>query len=94
MVLPAAGWYDFDMNTLSLKISAPLEDTLALLSQQERVSKSELVRRALLAYAAQRSSAAPVQSALSRAGDLVGCFSGSPSDLSSNPAHLADFGRV
>ena len=32
------------MNTISLKITAPLEDTLALLSQQERVSKSELIR--------------------------------------------------
>ena len=82
------------MNTFSLKISAPLEDTLALLSQQERVSKSELVRRALVAYAAQRPISPPIPSALSLAGDLVGCFSGSPPDLSSNPAHLADFGRV
>jgi Arc/MetJ-type ribon-helix-helix transcriptional regulator len=82
------------MNTISLKISAPLEDTLTLLSQQERVSKSELVRRALLAYAAQRSKASTKQSALDLAGDLVGCFSGSPPDLSSNPAYLADFGRV
>ena len=82
------------MNTLSLKISGPLEDTLALLSQQERVSKSELMRRALLAYAAQRSSAPPAQSALSLAGDLVGCFSDAPPDLSSNPAYMADFGRV
>jgi hypothetical protein len=82
------------MNTLSFKISSPLEDTLALLSQQEQVSKSELVRRALLAYAAQRSSAPPEQSALSLAGDLVGCFSDAPTDLSSNPAYMADFGRV
>lgn len=82
------------MNTLSLKISAPLEDTLDLLSQQERVSKSELVRRALVAYAAQRASVTAAPSALSLAGDLVGCFSGSPADLSSNPAHMADFGRV
>lgn len=82
------------MNTLSLKISGPLEDMLALLSQQEHVSKSELMRRALVAYAAQRSKAQPAQSALSLAGDLVGCFSGAPSDLSSNPAYMADFGRV
>ena len=82
------------MNTLSFKISAPLEDTLALLSQQEKVSKSELVRRALVAYAAQRSNAEPVQSALGLAGDLVGCFSGAPPDLSSNQAYMADFGRV
>lgn len=82
------------MNTLSFKISAPLEDTLARLSQKERVSKSELLRRALVAYAAQQSQIAPSPSALSLAGDLVGCFSGAPADLSSNPAHLADFGRI
>ena len=82
------------MNTLSFKISAPLENTLALLSQQERVSKSELVRRALVAYAAQRPGLSTTPSALSLAGDLVGCCSGSPPDLSSNPAYLADFGRV
>ena len=33
-------------------------------------------------------------SALGLAGDLVGCLSGAPADLSSNPAHLANFGRV
>ena len=82
------------MNTLSFKISTPLEDTLALLSQQEKVSKSELVRRALVAYAAQRSNAEPEQSALGLAGDLVGCFSDAPPDLSSNQAYMADFGRV
>ena len=82
------------MNTLSLKISAPLENTLDLLSQQERISKSELVRRALVAYAAQRASVTATPSAFGLAGDLVGCFSGSPADLSSDPAYMADFGRV
>ena len=82
------------MNTLSLKISSPLEDMLTRLSQQERVSKSELMRRALAAYAAQRSEKPPAMSALDLAGDLVGCISGAPSDLSSNPAHMADFGVV
>ncbi len=82
------------MNTISIKISEPLEQTLARLSQRERVSKSELIRRALHAYAAQRDSAAPAQSALDLAGDLVGCFAGGPNDLASNPIHLAEFGRV
>ena len=85
---------NFNMNRLSLKISAPLDDTLAMLSQRERVSKSELVRRALLVYAAQQSSVPAAPSALSLAGGLVGCFSGAPPDLSSNPVYLADFGRV
>jgi hypothetical protein len=84
------------MHTLSVKIDEPLESTLAALIQRERVSKSELVRRALQAYAKQRSGIVlpPSPSALDLAGDLVGCFSGAPTDLSSNPAHLADFGRI
>jgi Ribbon-helix-helix protein, copG family len=84
------------MHTLSIKIDEPLVSTLAALSQRERVSKSELMRRALVAYAKQRPgiviTAAP--SALDLAGDLVGCFSGAPADLSSNHAHMADFGRM
>ena len=84
----------FYLKTISKKISVSLENTLALLSQQERVSKSELVRRALLAYAAQHFMTPPAHSALGLAGDLVGCFSGSPVDLSLNPAHFADFGRI
>ena len=84
------------MHTLSIKIDAPLESTLATLVQRERVSKSELVRRALQAYAKQRADivVTPSPSALDLAGDLVGCFSGAPADLSSNPAHLADFGHL
>jgi Arc/MetJ-type ribon-helix-helix transcriptional regulator len=84
------------MHTLSIKIDEPLESTLATLVKRERVSKSELVRRALQAYATQRSGIAitATPSALDLAGDLVGCFSGAPADLSSNPKHMADFGRV
>lgn len=82
------------MNTLSIKLDSPLEMTLLKLSQRERVSKSELVRRALQAYAMQKIHDAPAQSALEKAGDLVGCFEGTPEDLSSNPAYMADFGRV
>ncbi len=84
------------MHTLSIKIDEPLESTLTTLSQRERVSKSELMRRALLAYAKQRAgiTITATPSALDLVGDLVGCFSGAPADLSSNPAHMADFGRV
>ncbi len=84
----------YTMNTLSIKLDSPLEKALLKLSMRERVSKSELVRRALQAYAMQRLHDAPAQSALEKAGDLVGCFKGAPPDLASNPAHLADFGKV
>lgn len=82
------------MNTISIKLDDKLERKLLALSRRERVSKSELVRRALHAYGAEHEHSAPVPSALSKAGDLVGCLKGAPSDLASNPEHLADFGRV
>jgi len=82
------------MTTLSIKIPPQLEQEIVLASEREHLSKSELVRRALVAYISQRNAAVPTRSALDQAGDLVGCFSGGPSDLSSNPRYLDDFGRV
>ena len=82
------------MSTLTIKIPPQLEQEIVLASEREHLSKSELVRRALVAYISQRNAASPTMSALEQAGDLVGCFSGGPSDLSSNPRHLDDFGRV
>jgi hypothetical protein len=82
------------MNTLSIKIPPALDQELLQLSEQVHLSKSELVRRALTAFMAQRKSASTFVSALDQAGDVVGCFGGSPSDLSSNPIYLKDFGRV
>ena len=82
------------MNTLTIKIPPQLEQEIMLASEREHLSKAELVRRALVAYISQRNTAVPTLSALEQAGDLVGCFSGGPSDLSSNPCHLDDFGRV
>ncbi|MBK7001411.1 MAG: ribbon-helix-helix domain-containing protein [Rhodoferax sp.] len=82
------------MNTLTIKIPPELDQQLRQMSQQTALGKSELVRRALQAFMAQAHAASPFVSALDQAGDLVACFSGGPSDLSSNPAHLKDFGRV
>jgi len=81
------------MNTLTIKIPPQLEDNIVQASAQEHLSKSELVKRALEAYLRQRKSTTHFVSALDQAGDLVGCFSGGPSDLSTNPEHLASFGR-
>ncbi len=82
------------MNTLTIKIPLQLEQEIVLASQREHLSKSELVRRALVAYVGQRKTGSAALSALEQAGDLVGCFTGGPPDLSSNPRHLDDFGRV
>lgn len=82
------------MNTLTIKIPEPLEKDLVRLSKQAHISKSELVRQALQAFIAHSQSAVPFVSALDHAGDLVGCFSGGPPDLSTNPEHLNGFGSV
>lgn len=70
------------MNTLTVKIPLGLEQELLQLSEQTHLSKSELVRRALTAFVARLKSTETFVSALDRAGDLVGCFVGSQSDLS------------
>ncbi|MFT4103790.1 MAG: CopG family transcriptional regulator [Burkholderiaceae bacterium] len=83
------------MNTLTVKISPALEQQLLEAAQHARLSKSELVRRALAAYVARPvGGAESFVSALDQAGELVGCFEGGPPDLSSNPRHLDGFGRV
>lgn len=82
------------MNTLTIKIPSTLEAAIVSASVEAHLSKSELVRRAIETYLRQRESASPFVSALDRAGDLVGCFSGGPDDLASNPAHLTEFGQV
>ncbi len=82
------------MNTLTIKIPDQLNQDIAVASAQEHLSKSELVRRAVAAYIQQKKALTPGLSALDRAGDLAGCFSGGPSDLSSNPRHLDGFGAV
>jgi hypothetical protein len=82
------------MNTLTIKISPALEQELLAATKQTHLSKSELVRRAIAAFLSQRKTTTPVVSALDQAGDLVGCFSGGPADLSSNPKYLQGFGRV
>jgi hypothetical protein len=81
------------MNTLTIKIPAGLDAALAQASERQQLSKSELVRRAVAAYLGQAGERPGAPSALDLAGDLVGCFGGGPSDLSSNPRHLDDFGK-
>ena len=81
------------MNTLTIKLPADLDTELLLASQRHKVSKSELVRRAIAAYVETSGAQGQPASALSLAGDLVGCFSGGPGDLATNPKHMDDFGR-
>lgn len=85
------------MNTLTIKIGSGLDEALTTASARAQLSKSELVRRAVVAYLAPGQADArgdEPPSALALAGDLVGCFAGGPRDLSSDPRHLDGFGRV
>jgi len=83
------------MAVISLKLSEALDAQLTEQAQRRRLSKSELVRRALTAFLQSPEQgvedAAP-PSAADLLADLVGCCEGGPADLSSNPAYLADFG--
>jgi Arc/MetJ-type ribon-helix-helix transcriptional regulator len=83
------------MAVISLKLSEALDAQLTEHAQRRRLSKSELVRRALTVFL-QDSEGLEAQAAPSAAdlvADLVGCCEGGPVDLSSNPAHLAGFGE-
>ena len=82
------------MNALTIKIPLELDAALTDASMAAHINKSEMVRRALLVYLQQRQEDAVVESALTRAGELVGCIDQAPPDLASNPQYLADFGRV
>ena len=79
------------MAVISLKSSEDLDAQLREQAQLRRLSKSELVRRALTAFL-QSSGQGLVDSAPHSAGDLladlVGCCEDGPADLSSNPVHL------
>ena len=78
------------MAVISLKLSDALDAQLSEQAQRSRLSKSELVRRALMAFLQSPHAAPP--SAADLVADLVGCCEGAPADLSANPAYLAGFG--
>ena len=84
------------MNSLTIKIPLRMADALLDASLRQQLSKSELVRRAVAVYLEQGDAVAKVQTApsvLALAGDLVGCFAGGPTDLSSNRLHKDGFGQ-
>jgi metal-responsive CopG/Arc/MetJ family transcriptional regulator len=81
------------MNTVKVKIPQALDDALARASARAHISKSEVVRRAVAAYLAPYDATTQQPSALARAGNLVGCFSGGPRDLASHPQYLEELGR-
>ena len=79
------------MQTLSLKLSDPLEAQLTERASDTGRSKSELVREALIEFFRKENDGG-VGSCFDLARDLAGCVEGPP-DLSSNPKHLSGYGR-
>jgi len=80
------------MAVISLKLSEALDAQLTEQAQRRRLSKSELVRRALTAFLQspeQGVDDGAQPSAADLLADLVGCCEGGPADLSSNPGFLA-----
>lgn len=78
--------------TLSLRISAAENRALDQRARNEGVSKASVVRRALRAYGVT-SEPEPQKSGYDVIKNLVGKSRGGSKDLSTNPKHLADYGR-
>ena len=80
------------MRVLSVKVPEELERKLAAVVRKRGGRKSAVVRQALERYL---DDAGEVRrgSFLELAGDLAGCVTDAPADLSSNPRHLAGFGK-
>ena len=79
------------MKTLTLKLPEILEIRLNAFAKKNGLSRSEIVRRALLEYFS-RDGATSSGSFLDLSRDLAGSIDG-PSDLSTNKAHLERYGK-
>ncbi len=74
------------MRTISVKLSEDLERRLASLAKAQRVSRSEVLRVALLAFQPELP-----ESFTAAASDLAGCVGG-PKDLSTAEKHMMGYG--
>ncbi len=81
------------MKVLTVKVSKELEREIDRVARQDRVSKSELVRRAMTQYFTRRDQSPRLRTPADLAADLIGSIRGTPPDLSSNPRYLKDLGR-
>lgn len=79
------------MITPTVKIPRALERSIALAARRERVTKSELVRRAMTKYVVQIGEGQKFQSALDLAGGLIGSVRGGPADLATNAKYMDDY---
>lgn len=80
------------MNTISLKIPPKLHSQLTKAAKKRRQSKSEVVRAALEQYLNGQQTVPP-GSMLEAFLPWVGCASGGPADLATNPKYMEGFGK-
>jgi predicted transcriptional regulator len=85
LVLPCA-----EMTTLTLKVPDELAQKLAAVSARKRVSKSKIVREALIVVL-RREKARP--SLYDRMKNGLGCIDSGSKDLATNPKHLQGMGQ-
>ncbi len=78
--------------TLAIRLSKAERAAVCQRAKQEKVSHGDLVRRALRAYGVTPEPNLE-KSGFDLVGHLVGRNRGGPRDLSTNPAHMADYGR-
>jgi predicted transcriptional regulator len=75
------------MRTVSIKLPESLDDAVTELAARQQTNRSAVVREALLAYTAQRQ-----RSVTELVDEVTGGFAG-PADLSTNPRHMAGYGK-
>lgn len=78
--------------TLAIRLSKAERTAMRQRAKQEKVSQGDLVRRALRAYGVTPALETK-KSGFDVVGHLVGRKRGGARDLSTNSAHLADYGR-
>ncbi|MDE2664952.1 MAG: ribbon-helix-helix domain-containing protein [Acidobacteriota bacterium] len=79
------------MKSLTLRLDEALYLKISSLAARQRTTRSEVVRRALN-ICLDKDDRFPMGSVFELAHDLAGILAG-PSDLSSNKAHLKEFGQ-
>jgi len=80
------------MSTLSLKLPAMLNREIEIEAKKRGISKSLLLRKAIMHYLHDNNPPVMQGSFLEMAADYCGIFRG-PKDLSSNKEHLEGFGE-
>ena len=75
------------MRSISVKIPVYLDEQLSRISEQRSLSRSAILRDAIIAYISE-----PGKSFAAQASDLAGSLSGSE-DLSTSPEHMTDYAK-